>query len=109
MSNRSFIACFYEIEEDDGSFTIIISPRGNDDLYEEYRHRIADDVEPNYIINYSHYTPYEGGIKIEICVAVDPMGSVPDFVKKLSAHKAFSVPREFWDYYVNGVMPKSGL
>ena len=37
MSNRSMIGCFYPVEDrSDGSFTFIVSMKGNENLVEEY-------------------------------------------------------------------------
>ena len=59
MSNRSIMACFYEVpDETDGSFTFIISMKGNEGIVEEFRHRLTNDVLAYGLMNYSKYTPY---------------------------------------------------
>ena len=110
MSNRSLIGCFYPVEDpSDGSFTFLISMRGNEKLVEEYQHRLSQDVLGYALMNYSKYTPYDGGCYIEMCLCLDVKGSIPNFMKNLLSYKQANAPREFWEFIVNGAVPVSGF
>ena len=67
MSNRSIFGCFYEVNDPkDNSYTFIISMKGNEAIAEEYRHRWTNDVLGYVVINYSKFTPCEGGVRMEM-------------------------------------------
>ena len=103
LSNRSMIGCFYEKEDPiDNSFTFLISVKGNESLHEEFSYRFANDVIGYGLMNYSKYTPYDGGVLVEMCLCLDVKGSVPKFLKNLMSYKMANAPRDFWEFLVNG-------
>eukprot|EP00923_Selenidium_pygospionis_P022542 GHVN01038974.1.p1 GENE.GHVN01038974.1~~GHVN01038974.1.p1 ORF type:complete len:266 (+),score=35.68 GHVN01038974.1:108-905(+) len=110
LSNRSAIACFYEIEDPvDKSYTYLASCKGNESIVDEYKSKFGKDVIAEPKINYSKYTPYDGGVNIEMLICVDVKGSIPNFIKKLMCYKHAQAPKMLYEYLVLGKIPVSGL
>ena len=82
MSNRSMIVGYYKKDHDDGSFSFMVSSRGNEEMCEKYQSIIGKDVV-GVLENIIHFTPGdEGKVTIKQCIIVDAGGSIPDMLKK---------------------------
>lgn len=60
LSNRTLFTGQYRVEGADGSFTFVMSSRGNEQVQETHKDRIGYDVIANMIIQYVKAVPLEG-------------------------------------------------
>ena len=59
LSNRTLFTGQYRVEGADGSFTFVMSSRGNEQVQETHKDRIGYDVIANMIIQYVKAVPLE--------------------------------------------------
>merc|ERR1712098_888697 len=63
LRNRSAILTQYTVDGEDGSFTSMLSSRGNGHLVERERTRIGSDVIADVVLRYHRFVPYDGGVR----------------------------------------------
>lgn len=64
ISNRSFVACYYDAEKEDGTKIIMSSSRGTENIATANASKIGKDVVANNVISYTSWKAYDGGIEL---------------------------------------------
>ena len=106
MSNRSVINMLHLIEKDDGTVIFLNTSQGNEDLIEKYKDKIGKDVVALNYFNYTVLKPIEGGMDITIATCLDPMGSIPDFLKKQGASRMIGNGEKMIHFMMTGEVMK---
>ena len=87
VSCRSMILAYYNIDNEDGSFTFMASSTGNTDLEKQHAGLIGKDVVGTLFVNYVHVAPREGGVSVTHVNSASPNGSIPGMVVKKMTQK----------------------
>lgn len=83
LSNRSLFVAHYYVEGSDGSFTFMASSRGTDAIAEKYAANAGGDIVGEMVLTFVQAVPHAaGGVMLRCVNAMDPKGSIPDFLKK---------------------------
>ena len=104
MSNRSAVFVEHRREED-GAFTICFSSRGTEDFEKKHASLIGSNVVAKSVIQYARFATVPGGIEITNITAVDPAGSIPQFLKDRVAKRHARSGIVIADFILHGTIP----
>ena len=108
ITNRSLITCFYEHEDEETGYRVFChSSKGCEAIIEATRAEIGKDKIASFIVNYTGSKPYEGGMEIQMVLAMDIAGNIPSFVKNKIAKRLSNVGLQVVDYIMHGTVPQS--
>ena len=80
LSNRSVFPTTYHQHSNDvnGTYTLIRSSQGNEEILEENYHLVQDDVEADFILFWVHCTPItETSSMVQLVIHANLGGSIP--------------------------------
>ena len=106
ISNRSIVTTFYEHEDADTGFKIVVhSSQGNEDIIMRRKNEIGKDVVARMVLTYMEARPCEGGYEMNQVISMDVAGMIPSFVKNKIAAKLANVGLQIADYIMHGTIP----
>ena len=79
-----------------------MSSKGTEALEAQHSKVIGKNVLARSIIQFTRFTPVEGGFKITNVTCADPAGSIPDFLKNKLAAKHANGPVQLADFMLTG-------
>ena len=92
ITNRSLITCFYEHEDAETGYRVFChSSKGCEAIIEAERSEIGKNKIATFIVNHTQSKPYEGGMEIQMVLAMDIAGNIPSFVKNKIAKRLSNV------------------
>ena len=106
ITNRSLITCFYEHTDPETGFRIFAhSSQGCEAIIESQRAEIGKNKVASFIVNYTASRPCEGGMEIQMVLAMDIAGNIPGFIKNKIAKRLSNVGLQVVDYLMHGTIP----
>ena len=106
LANRSIITTFYKTVLDDGSYILINSSLGNEDLVLENKKNIGKNVVAKANITFTKGTFYDWGCEIVQVISVNVMGSIPNFAQAIMTQFMADTTKNLVDYLVDGTIPR---
>ena len=94
VSNRCNFLGVHQIELENGGYIHLSTSKGMQQIEQANTTLIGKDVLGHCLMTYAKFEPCEDGIKVTACYAIDPAGSLPDFIKNKIATENTKAPEK---------------